>query len=120
MIRQALISYIIGVNNCNELIIGIFSMFGYREDPRLQDIIQLMVTMGSQSFTYKLPDFASEQIEYMRKHPNNSLFRKYGDLYNILVTYNFFLGEEYQGKDVDLDEIHLDEPIDRIINVMKE
>lgn len=118
IIRQGLVSYIRRENSAHEFIVNILAMFGYRNDPRLQDVINTMTVMGA-SKGYKFDNFASEQLEYLKKHPNNSVYKRYSNLYDLLVKYDWFRGPEYQKDDVDLEMIDLTAQIDEIVRIMQ-
>lgn len=75
------------VISCNEFIISIISMFGYRSDPRLQDVINVMATYDDDpAYRRHLSAFAQSQIDHNRKNPKNRLFAKYAAIYDLMVA----------------------------------
>lgn len=87
---EAIRHYQYGDVSCNEFILSIISMFGYKNDPRLQDVVQLMRTYNYTDNNRDISRFAKEQVEYMRGNPKNQLFGKYAEIYDYMVATDFF------------------------------
>ena len=88
----------------HEFITGILIIFGYKEDPRLQNVIQFIVGHHAHKCMKELPAFVSCQIDIKGNMFPDSLFPFYSSLYDLLVKYNFFTDKKYHTKDVDLNK----------------
>lgn len=110
-----LINYIDKDISLNDLLLGIFTIFGFKEDPRLQELIQLTFTyeQNSNDKTDISPMLRCEIRNFRDKYPL-SLYRIYSNLYDIIVKYYFFKDEKYHS---DVNFINLSEIIKDIINV---
>ena len=106
--------YIKGNININNTIIGILNIFGFKEDPRLQQLHEANILYNKYSSSDKRISSQYHHIlpQLATTHPN-SLFNIYYSIYNIFEKYNFFMSDKYQYDNIDLHiEIH------EIINIL--
>jgi len=113
MIYNILINYIEKIISTHEFIIGILDIFGYKEDPRLQDVIQFIVGHNEHKWQKEFLPFLSNEISRMRDLYPDSLYPYYSNLYDLIVKYNFFTDKKYNETDVNLSK-----EIDEIIKIM--
>ena len=114
---KILLSYIDEKILINELLIGIMSIIGYREDPRLQELIGQLISqgvMGSRNSVRALPPFILEHLDRFTHHSNNHLYKLYLDLYNIIVMFGHFTDDRFK-----TDKPNLSKVIDQIYNVIQ-
>jgi len=115
-IYHLLVNYIQNELSIHELLIGIISLFGYRDDIRLQEVISTAMLYGVQiTRLYKrdLPILLREELGNWRKS-DNILFQYYASLYDLIVFYDNFKGREFQ---VDPDKLNLSEIVNEIIKI---
>ena len=78
--------------SCHDLIIGIMSEFGYKDDPRLQQVIQSAHIYGATNEHRYLPDkfisFLADMI-VTDQNGNHGLYKMYSEIYGILLATNF-------------------------------
>ena len=86
----------------HELITSILMVYNFREDPRLQNIIEFAIAHNAHKCMKEFPSFYADQITRMRDHKPESLFPLYSNLYDLVVKYNFFSDRKYQSDDLDL------------------
>lgn len=87
-----------------EFLIGMISLFGYRDHPMLQTLIEYSLSLGvdmrsntpCMELVENLPHFKSRHF----------IFRMYSDLYDLVVLFNFFKDAKYHDftKDIDLSD----------------
>lgn len=116
-------SYIEENINCNELILGIFTLFGYRESPDFQAMVNTITTYthGMKSIntdvkkdkSRDIPQMLREDIRDWRDNDKNHMFVFYSSIYDVIVKYNFFSDKKYK----DLDNLNLSDPIKEIIKI---
>jgi hypothetical protein len=95
-------SYIEKNISTHELIISILVVYNFREDCRLQNIIEFAVSHNAHRCMKEFPSFYADQISRMRDNKPESLFPVYSNLYDLIVKYDFFSDRKYQNID-DLD-----------------
>lgn len=110
-------SFIDGLTNVNDLVLGSICLFGYKNDPRLQHLIEIALSYGAVHAKYEV---SSELLGRLANEPaqgGNPLFRIYLDVYKTIEKYNFFRDDMYhQG----VDKLDLSEPIADIIAAIGE
>lgn len=103
----------------HQLIVGLISLFGYKNDPRLQQLNQTAISYGVlQHISIKNKDLPSMYIEDLPKFSNqynNSLFDIYNDLYNVIIKHGITNKEKYHN--VSINDLDLKDPIKDIINI---
>lgn len=114
----AIAAYIDKLTNVNDLVLGAMSLFGYKNDPRLQHLVEFVLSYGGAHSKDKLPHILLDVLETDIKFAPNSvnpLFKIYLDVYKVIEKYNFFGANEYhQG----VDKLDLDKPIADIISAI--
>lgn len=98
----------------HELIVGILVEFNYREDCRLQNIIEFAVGHNAHRSIREFPTFYSYQIREMKEMKPESLFVLYSNLYDLIVKYDFFRDKKYQ----DIENLNLSDELTDITKVM--
>lgn len=118
-IYHLLSKYITRDIKLHDILIGIISLFGYQNDMKLQEVMQLMSYYdkgyGIKSrLELNLPAF---ELRMLRDNPNH-LFRIYIDLYDLIVkNYNCFTDKKFQdSQEPDLSEVI--ENVFRIITII--
>lgn len=101
-IYSLLKSYIDKEISTHELIISILVEFNFREDPRLQNLIEFAMSHNVHKCMKEFPAFYSGQIRVMKDNKPESLFVLYSNLYDLVVKYNFFKDKKYQELSDDL------------------
>lgn len=111
-------AFIDKLTNINDLVLGAMSLFGYKNDPRLQHLIEFVLSYGGAHSKDELPPILLDALESdINYAPNsvNPLFKIYIDVYKVIEKYNFFRSKEYhQG----IDKLDLDKPIADIISAI--
>lgn len=102
-----LVNYIDKNIHIHDLLIGLISLFGYKNDPRLQEVIQVCISHGTQHSTESFPVLFLEELSTLKDSSSNHLFKIYSDLYDVLLTYNFFKDRKFQKDPVLADAIRL-------------
>lgn len=105
-------AFIDSLTNVNDVVIGIMSFLGYKNDPRLQHLIELALSYGAAHSKY---DVSPELLDRLTSESSygNPLFNIYLKIYKTLEKYNFFKDDKYhQG----LDKLDLSKPIADIIS----
>lgn len=100
----------------HDLILGIISLLGFKNDPRLQTVIEVSLSFGANQNKSDLPSIFKEELPFMQERYSNNLFKLYGMIYNVIVKYDFFKDKEYHR---DVENIDLTKPIADIIYVSK-
>ena len=101
-IYNIIASYINKDISTHEFIISIMIVFNYREDPRLQNVIQFCMGHNANRCMKEFPAFYSELLPIMRDNQPKTLFPLYSNLYDLIVKYNFFTDKKYSNEDVNL------------------
>jgi hypothetical protein len=114
-VYQLIVQYITKDLGINETILGIISLFGYKDDMRLQELMQVVMSYGVEYYQRDIPLYLRDNLGRI-KNSNNYLFRFYSDLYDLIVLYNFFLGEEFQKNNPE--DIELKEVIDKVYGIV--
>lgn len=110
---KLLVNYINEEMSCYDLIIGIFVIFGYKENPVFQNMVNTLSTFKhypSDQDNPKgkdLPIRLREDIRGFRDSDKNILFKIYSSIYDIIIKYNFF-------SDIDKENINLSKAISEI------
>jgi hypothetical protein len=113
-IYSVIADYISKDISLNDMIIGIISLFGYRDDTRLQSLIQSMISYDANISQTYLPYPLRKDIK-MFKNNKNHLFKFYSDLYDLVLSYNYFLSKEFQK---DPEELDLSKVIEKVVKIM--
>lgn len=97
-IYTTIISYLNDNISINDMILGIIVIFGFKNDPRLQYLIEtsrryIMEVNGK--IDKDLPPLWREELRHFKDRYPDSLFIYYSDLYDIIVKYNFFKDDKY-------------------------
>lgn len=95
-------SYIDKYISTHEFIISIIAAFNFKEDPRLQTLIEFAVGHNSHKCSREFPPFYADQLPRMRDYYPESLFVIYSNLYDLIVKYNFFKDKKYEDVNVNL------------------
>lgn len=111
-----IVCYIQSEITLHELLIGIISLFGYRDDIRLQQVIERATTYDVTRNSRDFSPLMREEIPSW-KNDENYLFTYYSDLYDVIVKHNHFKGREFH---VDPEELNLSNVINDIIKVIIE
>ena len=109
MIYITLMEYISKENGLNETIIHIMAQMGYRDDIRLQNIIDAYTSFGGKMIDRDVPLLFANWIK--AKRDPATLTKLYADIYEVFLLYDFFKGKTYKSKD-------LEEPVQRIVACM--
>lgn len=99
----------------NETILGIISLFGFRDDIRLQEVIQITIINKANVSHKDIPSYFKQELVKLRIS-KNPLFKFYSDLYNLISLYNFFKGKEFQK--INDEELNLSEIINKVYDIM--
>lgn len=117
-IYDLLYNYIDNLISLHDLIISFISLFGYKDDPRLQKLIEI-ITMydvsDNKSKNKDLPMTVKDRLPFIVKEVNNPLMNYYIDYYNIILKYNFFKDDKFN---VSKSKLNLSDVIKEIIHVM--
>lgn len=115
---EALLSYIDKELSMHDLLISILTIFDHREDPRLQELIELITSYDIGNIKSKnldLPLSVKTRFSDLENHKDNSLCKLYIEYYNIICKYDFFKSDKFN---TTRDKIDLSDPINDIINVL--
>lgn len=107
-VRNMLIEYIKGNININDLLIGIISAFGYKDSPKLQDLISTIRSYSMIKFTFVV-------LNILARSDDNPLAGLYVKLHDLILSYDYFKGKKFKKEPEDID---LGEIIDKIFNIM--
>lgn len=103
----------------HQLIVGLISLFGYRDDQRLQQVNQTAVSYGV--FQYNstddkcIPKMFIEDLPKFSYQYDNSLFDMYNDLFNVMIKHELVKKNKY--KNVSINDLDLSAPIKDIIDI---
>ena len=111
-----LIMYIDESISLHNLITSILCVFGYSNDPRLQQVIETAITY-QQNNTKLFNELFIHVLGNYAKTSANELYKFYNDLYNIILKYNFFKDKKYH---CSLENLDLSNIISEIINLMNQ
>lgn len=114
-VRASIISFIEENIGVHDFIIGLIAMFGYQDDPRLQDVMASMRAYGAADSDYDIGTNARVMIRNFAKNRPEGLYRFYSDIYDLLHTYNFFRDDKYTK---DPENAELGEPVHKIVSIM--
>ena len=100
----------------HDMLVGIISLFGYRDSIKLQSLLGILQTYGIPTGCRDLPTLLKNDIRGLKKiYSNHPLFGLYSDLYDLVVSYNFFKGRDFQK---DPDELDLSKVIEKVFVIM--
>lgn len=105
---QSLQNYINGIYGINEAITGMIAVYGYRDDPRFQYLMETAISYGVANDTRDLPQYYRAALHNLKDMKPDSIIVIYSDIYDVFVKYNFF-------KDVDTTDLSMQ--INDIMNV---
>lgn len=125
-IYNLILQYINGDILLHELILGIMIIFGYKENPNFQNVIQTVYQLDTQyresgmlSSTdrhrakFDITSMLKEEIQRIHKNNPTSLLGLFNRIYNKIAVNGFFQGDEYHD---DPAYINLTETIDSIVS----
>lgn len=92
----------------SDMILGIISSFGYKDSPKLQDLIMSLNELTIHKLNFRT------QNAFM--HNDNHLYKIYLGLYDLVESYDRFKSRKFQDN---LDNLDLSEIMDKIFNIMK-
>ncbi len=76
--------------SCHDLIIGIMNELGYKEDPRLQQVIMAATIYGATSKYPYLPDDLVDMIKnQIKSDPSDPVYKVYYEIYKVVLKYGF-------------------------------
>ena len=84
-----------------EFLIGMLSLFGYRDHPMLQALIEYSLSLGVNMQSNKLCIELVDNLYHFKSR--HFIFRMYSDLYDLLVLFNFFKDNKYHIPNVEPD-----------------
>ena len=116
-IFNILIKYIDRILTVNETIIGILSMFGYKNNPRLQRLISILSSkefIPNRNLDYKIN--IDNRILNILLNDNDVLCQYAYKIYNIFTLSNYFKDNKYQKRNDD--DIDLSDQISKIYNII--
>lgn len=111
-IHVVLGSYITRENGINETILNIIALMGFRDHQYLQYLIERSIYYGVNPTDRDLPPIMRANLR--KENGSPSLVKLYADIYDVFVLYDFFKAVKY--KDIEVDQMDLSEPIQRIIS----
>jgi hypothetical protein len=117
-IYNILCQYIQKVIPLHNTIVGIISWYGYRDDPRLQEVIQMAcggMYRANQSDVDFNPFFRDDLKTW--KHFSNPIYGYYAALYDVVTLYDLFKHKRFHKR---ADSVDLKEVLQRIRNVFNE
>lgn len=107
--------YIVKNISLNDMLIGIIALFGYQNDTRLQDLIQILTSCNINTDNKIQSQILLKEQVKVFKTSNNHLFKYYSDLYDLVISYNYFQGKEFQK---DPGELDLSKVIEKVLKIM--
>lgn len=113
-IYNAIISFIDEDISLHDLLISFLCIFGYKEDPRLQDVIETVISYNDNNSRNFSDLFRYEIVNYANTF-DNPLYGLYSDFYNVIVKYDFFKDQKYHKG---LESLDLSDVINDIISVV--
>lgn len=108
-------AYIDGNVSIHDFIMGIISFGGYKNDPRLQMVIDIATNFGVHQCREDLPVIFKEELSELDDRYDNGMFSIYSNIYNTIVKYNFFKDDKYHNG---FERLDLNQPITDIIKVL--
>lgn len=98
-IYTSISAYIDKFIDINDLIISIIAMYGYKNDPRLQKIINVYNSYHQNNDPLMSSLFIT-QLQSFADTYNNKLFYYYKGLYEVIEKYDFFKDDKYHHGDL--------------------
>ena len=83
----------------------------------IQEVIQTGITYGCTHHDIDLPIHYRDMLPVLRDHAKNFLVKKYANLYDLIVKWNFFKDEKFKDAQSGID---LSKEVREIINTMME
>lgn len=117
ILRFTILSYIDNHISIHALIVNTLSSFGYRDDPRLQSLICVATSMGTDYSQVEVSPRFKYEIHNMHDTHNNSLFKTYSKIYDVISKYDFFRDAKYHS---DPNNVDISQPISDIISILNE
>jgi len=114
--RNLLIGYIQKDLNIHDLLIGLIALFGYRDDIRLQQLIAATISLGTNKFDRDFSVTIRDTIAYWNGSSDDSLYKFYAKLYDVVVFYDHFKDRKFHREDPE--DIDLAEVIDRMLRTV--
>jgi hypothetical protein len=106
--------YIVKDIPLHDMLVGVISLFGYRDDIRLQQLLQTMISYNPCGIYKDLPALLKNDIKYLKIH-GNYLFKYYSDLYDLVNSYKYFQAKEFQ---LDPDNVDLSKVVEKVFTIM--
>lgn len=118
-IYSLLAAFIDEKTTLHNLIIGLISLFGYKNDIRLQDINQVAISYGVLQYNTDrdLPRVFKEDLPLFSNQYNNSIFDIYNDLYNIIIKHDMIKKNKYHN--ISINDLDLSSPIKDILEIFQ-
>lgn len=116
-IYNTLVAYIKNETSLNSTLIGLISLFGYKENPLLQDLIQLTIAAGFDDVTNR-KTFSKPNKDVFDRYSairKNYLIPLYVKLYDLVRDHDFFIKEREMKFE---DRYDLSEVIEDILKIM--
>lgn len=114
-IYNIIASYIQKDISLNDMILGIISAFGYRDDQKMHYLIQLTMIYDASGAFKDIPKVFKKVLKDMGKYSKNHLIGIYLNLYDLMDSYKFFQTKEFQK---DPEELDLSKVIRKVIKIM--
>ena len=99
----------------NDMLIGIISIFGYKDDLRLQEVIMSTKMLGAHHYKETLPVLLIEEVVNWKYSPS-PLYVAYSLLYDLVVRKEFFKSKEFRFKEIE--DLNLSEVIEEVFVIM--
>lgn len=93
---RILLSYINREISLNDTLIGILSAFGFRDSVEIQEVIQTGIKYGCTHVDIDIPVYYRDMLPVLREHTKNFLVKKYANLYDLIVKWDFFKDEKFK------------------------
>lgn len=99
----------------HDMLVGIISLFGYRDSNKLQSLLQTTTAYRADTNRNDLP-MALKNALLSFKNIKNPVFGFYADLYDLVTSYDFFKGRDFQK---DPDDLDLSKVINKVVSIME-
>ena len=90
-------SYIDEEISVHDAIVSIISAYGFRDDPRLQELTSSVMPYGmiNRNPYREIPIIALEMIKRRAEKDKDSLYKYYYEIYKLMFTFDFFKDDKY-------------------------
>lgn len=114
-VYNVLSEYIVKDISLHDMLVGIIALFGYRDDIRLQRVLQMLIPYDPGRIFKDLPLLLQRDLKVFINNGNH-LFRLYSSLYDLVVSYKYFKAKEFHLDDPD--KVDLSKVIDKVLLIM--